>query len=100
MDHIRTSYLPSQDDISHPDSERELVLRGSLGVETGELGDELVRRSVDRYLRISPLWRLSHGINEQREMMFLRLPLQRVPFCALRIPVRLSFDFVGYELRC
>ncbi|MGB7839884.1 MAG: hypothetical protein WBL40_17425, partial [Terrimicrobiaceae bacterium] len=35
----RTSYLTSQDDVSHPDSERQLVLWGSLGVETRELGD-------------------------------------------------------------
>ena len=47
---------------SHPDSERELVLWGRLGVETRELGDELVRRFVDRYLRISPLWRLAYRI--------------------------------------
>ena len=51
--------LRPRDDVSHPDSERELVLRGGLGVETRELGDELVCRSVDRYLRISPLWRLA-----------------------------------------
>jgi hypothetical protein len=45
---------------SHPDSERELVVWGSLGVETRELSDESVRRSVDRYLRISPPWLLAH----------------------------------------
>jgi hypothetical protein len=28
-------------------------IRGSFGVETREFGDELVRDSVDRYLRIS-----------------------------------------------
>ena len=56
---ICTSYFASQDDVPHPDSERELVLWGSLGVETRGLGDELVCRSVDRYLRISPLWRLA-----------------------------------------
>ena len=58
---IRTSYFTSQDDVSHPDSECELVLRGGLGVETRDLGDESVRY-VDRHLRISPLWQLARRI--------------------------------------
>jgi hypothetical protein len=62
MYHVRTSYLSTQDDVSYPDSEHELVLWSSLGVETRELGDELVP-SVDRYLRISPLWRLARRIS-------------------------------------
>jgi hypothetical protein len=54
---IGSSDFTSQDDVSHPDTERELVFGGSLRVETRELGDELVRRSIDECLRISPLWR-------------------------------------------
>jgi hypothetical protein len=46
--HVHTTFLPAQDVISHPDSERELVLRASLGVEAREPSDELIRRSVDR----------------------------------------------------
>ena len=55
---IRTSDFTSQDDVSHPDSERELVFRGGFGVEAEDLGDESVR-SDDRHLRISPPWLLA-----------------------------------------
>ena len=53
VEKVRTSYLPAQDDVSHPDSERELVLWVGFGVEAREFGDQLVRRSIDWYLRIS-----------------------------------------------
>jgi hypothetical protein len=61
MKHVHTSYFTSQDNVSHPDSERELMLWSGFGVETGEFGDQLVR-SIDRYLRISPLWPFAVGI--------------------------------------
>jgi hypothetical protein len=32
--HVHTTFLPAQDDVSHPDSERELVLRVGFGIET------------------------------------------------------------------
>ena len=71
MRHVRTSHLLAQDDVSHPNSERELVLWSGFGVETGKLGDELVRCSVDRYLRISPLWAvgspIQNGFSSRRQ---------------------------------
>ena len=39
--------LSGQDDVSHPDTERELVLWGGFGVETRELGDEGLLSSVE-----------------------------------------------------
>ena len=59
---VHTTFLPAQDDISHPDSERELVPRVSFGVEAGELGDELIGHFVERFLRIYAVWRFAHGI--------------------------------------
>jgi hypothetical protein len=74
--HVHATFLPAQDDISHPDSERELVLRGSLGVEPRELGDELVRLSLDRYLRISPFggW-LTDCLYQERSHAGIRQPV-------------------------
>ena len=44
---IRTSYFTSQDDLSNPDSKHELVLWGSLSVETRDLGQvDSLRRSA------------------------------------------------------
>ena len=34
VEHVHTTFLPAQDDVSHPDSERELVLRVGFGIET------------------------------------------------------------------
>ena len=44
--------------------ECELVVGGSLSVETREFGGELIRHSVNRYLRISSLWRLARRIRD------------------------------------
>jgi hypothetical protein len=45
MHHAPPSHLSAQNDASHPGSERELVITRGLGVDTRELGDELVGRS-------------------------------------------------------
>ena len=37
MEHVHTTFLPAQDDVSHPDSERELVLRVGFGIERENL---------------------------------------------------------------
>ena len=41
VEHIRFSCLPAQHDVSHPDSQRELIVRIRLGVETCDFGDEI-----------------------------------------------------------
>ena len=64
--HVHTIFLPAQDDISHPDPERELVLRASLGVEAREPSDKLIPRPLDWYLRISGLWRSAHRMSLSR----------------------------------